>query len=191
MSLFDESSNNHPQLSITTSEKSFSSFIEKDYVGVELRAQLLDSNVLLVPNEGYGDLTNQVYFPAGTSDLYQYLQDRKSELSIGVCLDEKEYKELSLHADWLFLAEFVVKDLLAPIVVALLADYIIHSRGKRIEKTNVKSKLVVVDDKDERRIEYSYEGPASEYKEVMLGAISKFNDDGHVAKKTRSRKRKK
>jgi hypothetical protein len=192
MKLFDEFQQNHPQLSISACEKSFSSFIDKSYIDNELKEQLLASNVLIVPNEGYGDLTDQVYFPAGTSDLYQYLYDRKDEnLLIGVCIDEKDYKELSLHADWVYLAEFVVKDLLAPLLVALLADYIIHTLGKRAEQTSVKSKLIVVDTKDEHRIEYSYEGPASEYKEVMLGAISKFSDDNQSVKKTRSRRRKK
>jgi hypothetical protein len=192
MNPLDELQPKRPQLSISSSKESFSSFIDKDYISHELKEQLRTVNVLIVPNEGYGDLTDQVHFPAGTSDLYQYLLESKDEnLSIGVCLEDKDYKELSLHADWLTLAEFVAKDFLAPLLVALLAEYIIHTLGKRVEKTNVKSRLVVVDAKDEHRVEYTYEGPALEYKDVMLNAISKFGKDDQGTKKGASKRRRK
>ncbi len=192
MKSLDELLPNHPQLTISPSEKSFSSFIDKDYISLGLREQLLAANVLIVPNEGYADLTDEVLFPAGTSDLYQYLVERKSkDVAIGVCIEDKDYKELSLHADWLTVAEFVVKDFLAPLLVALLAEYIIHTRGKRVKNTSVKSKLTVVDSKDEHRVEYTYEGPASEYKDVMLNAISKFSKDNQDVKKEQSRRRRK
>lgn len=191
MKLLDELQPDRPQLSISPSEKSFSSFIDKDYISQELKERLLAANVLIVPNEGYGDLTDQVHFPAGTSDLYQYLLENEDEkLSIDVCIEDKDFKELSLHADWLALAEFVVKDFLAPLLVALLAEYIIHTRGKRIKHTNVKSTLIVVDTKDEHRVEYTYEGPALEYKDVMLDAISKFGKDNRDTKKETPKRQK-
>ena len=165
-----------PRLSISPSEKSFLSSIRRKYLSDELQKQLFSANVLIIPNEGYGDREELIYFPAGTSDLYQYLAEKKEEITVGVCIEESGYKELSLHADWMVIAEIVVKEFVAPLIVTLLAEYIIHVRGKRFEDTNVKSKLIVVDNEDEHVVEYSYEGPASEYKDVMLKAIESFNE---------------
>jgi hypothetical protein len=180
-----------PQLTILPCEKSFKFFIEQDYLSDELKEQLHTANVLIIPDEGYGELTDQRHFSAGTIDLFQYILEKNDErVSIGVCLDENDYKELSLHADWVYLAEFVVKDFIAPLIVALLADYIIRLRGKRIQTSNVKSKLIVVDTKDEHRVEYIYDGPATEYKEVMLNAISKFGKEKQSNKRHKPKRKK-
>jgi hypothetical protein len=159
-----------------STQESFNSYIGRPYLGEELRAKLSDANALIIPNEGYGERTDLVYFPSGTSDLYQFLTDRKTKgLRIEVCTEDEDYKELSLHADWLILADFVVKELVAPLVVALIAEYIIEHLGKRETGTTVKSKLIVHADKGERNITYSYQGPASEYRDVMNNAISKLS----------------
>jgi hypothetical protein len=159
--------------------KNFESVISRDYIGKELKERLKNANVLMVPNEGYQDKQDLLYFPSGTSDLYHYLLEKQGDsFKVDINLEDKDYKELALHADWMILAEFIVKEIVAPLLVALVAEYIIRHLGKRKHSTNVKSKLTVVDEKKGKQIEYTYEGPASEYRNVMLNAISKFNEDG-------------
>ena len=145
----------------------------------------------MVPNEGYGEDVDLIYFPSGTSDLFQFLVDKQDEnFIVNICIDDKEYKEISIRADWMVIAEFVVKDFLAPLLVALLAEYIAHHLGKRADDTKVKSKLTVVNEEDNQRIDYYYEGPATEYKEIMTNAVSNFTHDiNSHKKKKRKRKR--
>lgn len=170
-----------PKQSITSRavSKNFESVISHDYIGKELKERLGNMNALMVPNEGYQDKQDLLYFPSGTSDLFHYLLEKQDDsLKVDISLEEKDYKELALHADWMILAEFIVKDIVAPLLVALVAEYIIKHLGKRRYSTSVKSKLTVVDEKKGKQIEYTYEGPASQYRDVMLNAISKFGEDG-------------
>jgi hypothetical protein len=187
---FPENPNNQQKLTINNSEKSFASVIQSNYLGEELKEVLHSANVLLVPNEGYGEDKDLIYFPSGTSDLYQFLVEKQDEnLNVNICIEDSEYKELSLHADWMIIAEIVVKDFLAPLLAALLAEYIIRHLGKRVDDTNVKSKLTVVNEEDSQQIEYYYEGPATEYKEIMTNAVSNFAQDITFLNKKKSKRR--
>ncbi len=144
---FLENEPKKPYLTTRSSNKTFQNVISRDFIGQELQSKSSEANVLLIPNQGYVDQPDLLYFPAGTSDLYQYIEDRNIEnIKTDVCLEEKDYKELALHADWLRIAEFIVKELIVQLFIALLADYIVKRLGNRIDKTNVKSKFTVVDE---------------------------------------------
>ena len=130
-----------PQLNMEPSNETFQSFIERNYINRESRDRLSQANVLMIPNEGYLERTDLIYFPSGTTDLYQFLKEEESgKMSIDICLEEKDYKEVALHADWLFLASFIVTSIVAPLFVDLLADYIKKHLVKRESETNVKRK---------------------------------------------------
>jgi hypothetical protein len=183
MDHLDQVSHDKPLLSVSPCDETYSSFIDKDYISDGIRQQLRDTNILVIPNEGYSDLSEERHFPSGTVELFQYIVDQRDErISIGLCIEEDDYKELALHADWVYLADFVVKDIIAPILVTLLAEYIIHLRGKHVGDTIVKSRIIVVDKRNEHKVEMNYEGPATEYKDIMLSAISEFQTKNHRKK---------
>lgn len=188
---FLENEPKKPYLTTRSSNKTFQNVISRDFIGQELQSKLSEANVLLIPNQGYVDQPDLLYFPAGTSDLYQYIEDRNIEnIKTDVCLEEKDYKELALHADWLRIAEFIVKELIVQLFIALLADYIVKRLGNRIDKTNVKSKFTVVDERNEQQIEFTYEGPAKEFRSVMLNAVSKISPKSLPIPKSMKPKRK-
>ena len=180
-----------PKINVKPSDKTFQAVIQREYIGKELQENLLNANVLVVPNEGYGDRTDLVYFPSGTTDLYQFLQERQTEdFRIGVCIEDKDFKEVALHADCLIIAQFVVSSIVVPLLVDLLAEYITQQLGKRRDETNVKSKLTIVDEQNGRQYEYSYEGPAAEYRDVMTKAISKIGiQSPRLPEKTKPKRR--
>lgn len=186
-----------PQLRIQPSNETFHGFIERGLISEDTRERISKANVLMIPNEGYVERADLIYFPSGTSELYQFLKENQSEeLSIDICLEEKDYKEVALHADWLMLAGFIVTSIVAPLFVDLLGEYIKRHLGKRESGTCVKSRLIIREDKDGRYIDYTYEGPASEYRNVMSRAISKPSDavveliDKPKSKRKRHSKRK-
>jgi hypothetical protein len=186
-----------PVLTEESSKESFDFYMGRPYIGEDLRTRLLAADALIIPNEGYGERTELVYFPSGTSDLYQFLADKNIEgLKIEICIEDDDYKEIALHYDWLSIAGFVVTALVAPLVVELIADYIKEHLGKRVPETNVKSKLIVLEEKGGRNIIYTYEGPASEYQKIMSDAISKRSEpvvpaDAHGKKKAKQRRHRK
>ena len=165
-----------PTLIVELSQETFQTFINRPYISSELRERLSGANVLLIPNEGYGGKKELVYFPSGTAELFHFLEERKTEnLNVDICIEEKDYKEVALHFDWLMLASFVVTSLVAPLIVNLLTEYIKKRQGKREPDTIVKHTLVVCDEKEGRYVCLSYEGPAPKYHDTMLNAISNLN----------------
>lgn len=175
MSLFEKEPKK-PYLTTRPSDKTFQTEINRHFIGSELQEKLSETNILFVPNQGYINKPELLFFPVGTSDLYQYVVGANIEqLKADVCLEDKDYKELALHSDWLILAEFIVKELVVQLLISLLADYIIKNLGDRKDKTNVKSKFTVVDEENGKKIEFIYEGPAKEYRSVMLNAVSKIS----------------
>ena len=163
-----------PYVTTMASDKNFETQIKRDDIGQELQGRLLDAKVLFVPNQGYMNEPDLLYFPVGTSELYQFATSQNTEgLKVDVCSEESAYKEVALHADWLIITEFIVKEVVAPLFVALLADYIIKKVGGKRDETIVKSKFTVVEEKTKKQIEFQYEGPAKEYRSVMLNAITK------------------
>jgi len=167
----------HPIIVKESSIESFDSYLSRPYIGEILRKRLSEANALIIPNEGYDNRSDLVYFPSGTEDLYQFLKDKNvGGLNLDACIEDKDYKEVALHADWLILAGFLVTELVAPLIVALLAEYIKKRLGKRESETIVKARLIIRENKDGHYAEYKYEGPASEYREAMTNAISKVGN---------------
>lgn len=160
------------------STESFQTWIKRPYLGDSLREQLSKANVLVVPNEGYGERTDLVYFPSGTAELFQFIRESgKENISTEVCIEDKDYKEVALHADLVIIATFVVTSLVAPLAVDLIAEYIKQRLfGKREDETEVRAKLTVYDEKNGRSIDFSYKGPAPGYHEVMTKAISQLGN---------------
>lgn len=159
-------------LSIEAIENSYQDFISRPYVSEDLRERLDKANVLLLPNEGYGDRQELVYFPGGTTEFFQYIESQDlSDIIIEVCMEEEDYKEVVLHADWLILPTFIVVDIVVPIMVKLIAEYIIRTFGERLSDAQVKSEMIVREDDSGRLIKISYEGPASDYRDAVLLGI--------------------
>lgn len=164
-----------PYFVVKPVEVSLDDWLARPFISDETRANLSHVNALIVPDEGDAG-EGVMYFPKGTSDLFKYLNAHKSEgLTIDVCIEDKDYKELLQHADLLTVADFVVTALIAPVVVNLISAYIASWRENRLEKTMVKSKLTVVREGDRAAIEYEYYGPAKEYHDVMNSALSRIS----------------
>lgn len=171
-----------PMLVVQDSQESIQTWTSRSYISDELREQLSKANVLVVPNEGYGDRADLVYFPGGTEELFHFLRESVQEnLFVGICIEDEDYKELVLHVDLVIIAGFVVTSLVAPLAVDLIAEYIKRRVGKREAETEVRSKLTVCDEITGRSVHFSYEGPASEYRDVMVNAIQEPSEQKGLA----------
>ena len=159
-------------LVVKASDESISAWIKRPYISQSLREELSKANVLIVPNEGYHKRANLLCFPAGTEELLLFLREQREEgLVVDICIEEQDYKELPLHADWLIIADIMVRHIAAPLVVILIVEYIKRQSGKRMPKTEVRAKLTVQDEGTGRSVDFSYEGPATEFRDVMMNAL--------------------
>lgn len=163
----------HYNLTKEESNETINSWINRDYIGEELREKLEQATALIVPNENpHTGMSHTPYFPEGTEHLVSFLENSNTEnQNIDICIEENDYKELALHADLLTIANVIVTMFGAPIIVKLVADYISKRVGSRKDDTTVKSSLTVTDANSGKSINLTYEGPASTYEKVMFGAI--------------------
>lgn len=141
-------------------------------IGEELKKRIASADAVLVPDVGYGDREDLEYFPAGTQQLFHFLRNTSGdEQVIEICTEESDYKELALHADLVIIAGLIATLVAAPVVANLVSEYILRSLGRRTAETTVKSSLTVEDKNAGRSFTLKFEGPASEYRSVMLRGI--------------------
>lgn len=166
----------NPEVTEEGSQESIRTWASRPYISSTLRRELAAVDALIVPNEGYGDQADLIYFPEGTEEVLHFLQASAGEaLTVDIAIEEDDYKEISLRADWLTIAGLVVKFGVAPIVVGLLGDYIKKRLGKRIDQTIIKSTITVSEEKGKRSAAITYEGPASRYAEVMSNEVKNIS----------------
>lgn len=166
-----------PSVVVKNSQESLSTWTSRPYISNTLREQLSKANVLLVPTEGYGDQPGLVFFPSGTEEVFQFLREsQQGNLSVDICIEDKDYKEVARHAEILIIASLIVTTIVAPVVADLIAEYIKRRWGSREVETTVKLEITVCDEKAGRSVRISYEGPASEYRNTMGNAIQNLNN---------------
>lgn len=163
-------------LRINESDKSFSTWVDQSNISLALRESLKEVDVLFVPEKGYADRENLLFFPEGTEGLVQFIDQHKpSSLSLGICIEEEDYKELARYADVLIIAAAVATSLVAPVLVNLISDYIGRRLGRKKEDAVVRWSLTIDDKSSGRSLKCSYDGPAETFKDTMSEALEKLN----------------
>ena len=116
---------NMPEVRVCPSNESFLTWIDRPYISAETRAHLSNASALIVPREGYGERSEIVYFPNGTDNLLFFLKNAETdEFRVGICIEDRDYKELALYADVISVAMMLVTTVVAPLVVNLIADWV-------------------------------------------------------------------
>ncbi len=164
----------HSNVSCIETNKNSSYWARKQLKHTELRDAILSSDILLLPYEGFRDYQGLV-FPVNTEELFAQLKETLPDnIRIDVAVSDDDYVELSLRSDLLHIADILVEYVLAPILVAFLADYIKNRLRRRYDQTNVKTSFFIEDvGKTTRKtVRVSYEGPATEFEKTMRGFIS-------------------
>lgn len=161
-------------LSIKPVDLSLRSWIDDPSLSEQTRTRLLRANMLLVPDEGHAG-SGVRYFPQGTIDFFDFLTKNKpQDLVIDACVEDDDYKELSLHSDILIIAGLVVSHVVVPLAVNLVSDYISDWLKNRKNDSAVKAKLTVTFEQNRRSIEIEYYGAAEEYSKAIHDALSKI-----------------
>lgn len=157
-----ESSENY--LIINKTEENFDTWINKKFITDNIRPQLLSKDILLIPDEGFRGLDSPV-FPVRTEDVFNYLKKQLPEdLSIDICIEDKDYKEVALHADLTIISTAIVTAIALPVLVNVLSTYI-NNKLFKPESSNVKMSIIVIKD-DSNAFKVDYEGPAKDFSKI-------------------------
>lgn len=99
-------------------------WIQQEFVPEFLRKQLRMANILILPQFS---LSNEKVpaFPNKTEDVLSYLKNESlGNIIVDICIDSRNYRELSLHSYEINIGTFVFQYIFAPVFVALMAEYI-------------------------------------------------------------------
>jgi hypothetical protein len=149
------------------SKENFSSWLNRPFVGEELRKELAKANVLMVPMEGVRE-RKDLNFPSGTEGLLEFLKENARDGMVpDICIDDKDFKTLVLHDVTIILGSFVVTALLAPVVADLISEYLKKEIWPdKPEETKVDFKMTIVES-DGTSKELSYNGPAKTFEKTI------------------------
>lgn len=150
----------------------------------ELRDRVINAGLLIVPSQMVAQPTA---FMAGTMDLLAFLKSQLGD-KVEICISDDDYVELELNSRTLRLGKFLVVSVLLPVFLNLLSNYI-HERIKEnliplaqietvdFQKPTEVSFTIAVEDSTGKKKEFSYEGPAADFKEVSAEIERLWNEE--------------
>jgi hypothetical protein len=143
---------------ITESKDNFETWINRSYISNHLKENLGKANILIVPIESFRD-KNIPMFSTQAEELFHYLKENLPDSCIiDMCIEDDDYKELTLHFDLITIGTFVVKKVVAPILLSRIQDYLKNKVFPGDKKGNIKISLTVIDEKEKVAKNISYEG---------------------------------
>lgn len=165
---------------VSPSSDGFSTWLSSPEISDNLRETLSNANSLIIPDIGYGGLSEEPLFPSGTEELFLLLSE-KSEAGVvaGICIEDDDYVELALHSEIVYIAGLVVSILVFPVVIDVVGEFVKRRIWGNEEEATVRWNLTVVDDQNQRSLWVEYDGPASSFEESMQGVSQRLlgNDD--------------
>ncbi len=155
------------EFQISDSERGFDYWLNQDFISPETRVILEKANILVVPEIGFRD-SDSPLFHREIGDLTEYLIDNQPEdIVTELCINDEDYKELSLCSDEIRLGEIIISSVVLPLAVNLLTEFIKYLvKKKRMNKNdaNVEVKITVSDKK--RTKSFKYSGKANDFEKV-------------------------
>ena len=117
----------------------------------EVRQELTDANVLFVPLKGERDGEDSIdsgkVFAPDAEQFFKYLLDSdKKEIKADMCVNDGEYRKLSLYAEPITLTvigTIVISSIIAPVIKDLILDYIRKNRSESSKNSEFRITLII------------------------------------------------
>lgn len=130
------------ELKITDATENFRTWLEKSYIDIELKNELSNASILIVPFENLRDSIGPV-FPTGTDYLLQYFQKRlPQEINIDICISDSDYQTFEFNNHYRRIGKFIIKSVAIPIFVGIISSYIYD---KYIKSDESEPQIQVID----------------------------------------------
>lgn len=162
------------QFVVEKSDLSFNTWLAKPYISDNLRQQLSQSNILLLPLENFREGTG-IIFPTGTDEVFSYLKENSPEdVYVDILVEDSDYKEIALFSELLIiLGGFIVTSLIAPVFVNLVSDYLIKKKLPQKTASQVRIEILVEGQKGTTRV--FYEGSVSDFYNTVYPVVESLS----------------
>ena len=131
------------ELTITNTNETFESWLDKEYVDDNLKSTLSKASILIVPFENLRETSNPYLFPIGTEDILRFFNENLSqEQLIDICISDEFYQEFAFYSDYKRLGNFIVKAVAVPVFVGIMSAYVYE---RFIKDDDSKPKIEIID----------------------------------------------
>lgn len=131
------------ELTITNTNETFESWLDKEYVDDNLKSTLSKASILIVPFENLRETANPYLFPIGTEDILRFFNENLSqEQLIDICISDEFYQEFAFYSDYKRLGNFIVKAVAVPMFVSIMSAYVYD---RFIKEDDSKPKIEIID----------------------------------------------
>ena len=133
-------------------------YTNKNYIPDNLKEQIQSADIVILPIEGFRNY-KQPIFPRGTESIYLYLKKNlPSKYNLEIAISDEDYKELSLNYALIDLGIFMLKEVILPLFLNLLANYTFYKFPSK--NNNVKLKIILTD----KLKSIDFEGSSNDFK---------------------------
>lgn len=144
-------------MKLEDTHENFENWLHKSYISSSLREQIRKAQIHFVPIENFRDKSQPV-FPVKTEELLTYFRTHvENKNFVDICIEDKDYCELALHADSMTLGSFIITAIAVPIFVNIISSYIFEKLGKKQKNSNIKIAITVVIQTGESK-KFEFEG---------------------------------
>lgn len=153
-------------VTVVEANESFETILRKEYIPQEYIENIKQASLLILPYENYRD-DLPLCFPEYTEELYRYLHSH-SEISTEICVRDADFQILELHASIIKLGEFLIKDIIFPIVINLFSSFLYYkakSLNQTPKETGVDVNLLI--DKEGKCREVRYSGSVEDFEKTL------------------------
>lgn len=148
------------EIDVNILSMSLEEYFDADSVSMASRQKLDNTDILALPNK-YAE--HEYYFAQETADFIKYCRQNDSQHSFDILADQIKVRSLHSFDIWMPVL-WVGKNILLPIIVGLVANYI-HDKikGREKEDVNVEITFIVKNKKKEKTLHYR--GDAKQFEE--------------------------
>lgn len=153
-------------IKITDTDITFETILQKKYIPQKYIDDIKKANVLIIPNEGFRDKEGY-FFPECTSEFYMFLK-RQEGIETEICIDDKEFQNIELHADIIYVATMIIQYVVLPVVTSMIASYLydkVNSMNKKRKDANTNVHIIVEKNGKSKKIDY--EGNIENFEDAM------------------------
>lgn len=146
----------------------------------DTKSRIQKSDIILLPFNVFRDKNERAFYPE-TSDFLKFAKTELNDCKIDICENRgNEKTAILLSADvWLpilLISIDPLKDVILPIIVSLISDYLFYRSKKEIkdDEFSVKVQIIIHDKKRNISKNLKYEGPASGLDQLNTIDINKI-----------------
>ena len=162
--------------SIEPCNTTFESIKSKPYYPLAYDSDIQESSLLILPL-----IENQmVLFPEITNELLDYLSDNGSSFKTNIVISDEDYQKVEKHCDWIELGILLVRDIVLPLAISLIANFVydrIKKLNKKDDEVSTEVEIIVEQTKTKKSKKIKYKGPVEGIKETLDNAAKDiFNE---------------